>query len=195
MRLITSLAVLLLLAGCAPAPALDREGLRARGDALAAELRELPDVLDAVVVTEKPGENSLPMFVRLDYDSGEPAIIDAIVAVRETMAASDFELFSLEVQIDDAAERPEGATIQWSGLPEEAELRADAALWFDLAESTPLHGLSYRVTRSFGSEAIVRYTRAVTADGGYATADEVEAALAAAWAAAGREPDGLTVAP
>jgi len=46
-----------------------------------------------------------------------------------------------------------------------------------------------------GSDVVVEYSRAVEPDGSVATADEVEAALTAAWVAAGRDADALGVLP
>jgi hypothetical protein len=186
-------AVVLALAACAPAT--DRASLIDRGDVLVDHLRGIPGVLDAVVRDEKPGQNGVPMFVRLDYDLGEEGVIDTMVAVRNAMDGSDFELFSLEAQIDDSQALPYGASIYWIGLPKEAKLRDDAAVWFDLVESTPLLGLTAQVRDDSysGSEMLVQYSRAVTESGTLATEDEVEDAMTAAWVAAGRDAETLAV--
>ena len=115
MRFAVAALVLLLLAGCAPGT--DRASLQSRGDTLVAQLREVPGVLDAVVRDEKPGKNAAPMFVRVEYDLGAEGIAETLVAVRNTMSDSDFELFSLKAEVDDSQELPYGAEISWSGLP------------------------------------------------------------------------------
>ena len=188
------IGVTLAVAGCTPG--VDRASLATRGDYLVASVREVPDVLDAVIGRQEEGVNSAPLFVRIDFEAGETRITDAIVAVRDTMAGSDFELFSLEVQIDDAQELPYGATISWSGLPKEDAIREEVAVWFDLLSATPLLGLSYLVNFSgIGSDVVVRATGAVRPDGSVATDQEVEEALVAAWVAAGRDSETLGVVP
>ena len=192
MRFAVAALVLVLLAGCAPAT--DRASLQSRGDTLVAQLREVPGVLDAVVSDEKPGDNAVPIFVRVDYDLGAEAIADTLVAVRDTMADSDFERFSLQAEMDDSQELPYGAEISWSGLPKEATIREETAIWLAIIESTPLLGMTYLASYSgVGSDVIVKYSRAVAPDGTLATDDEVEAAMTAAWVAAGRNADDLGV--
>ena len=194
MRFAVAALVLLLLAGCAPGT--DRASLQSRGDTLVAQLREVPGVLDAVVRDEKPGKNAAPMFVRVEYDLGAEGIAETLVAVRNTMSDSDFELFSLKAEVDDSQELPYGAEISWSGLPTEAAIREETSLMFALLESTPLLGMTYLASYSgVGSDVVVEYSRAVEPDGSLATADEVEAALTAAWVAAGRDADALGVLP
>lgn len=187
-----AVAAALLLAGCSPA--LDRASVERRWDQLVADVRSVPDVLDAVVKYAEPEDNAAPMFVRLDYDAGEERLTDAMVAVRARMAASDFALFSIDFGIDDPQELSWGAELRLGGLPKESEIRDEAAIWFDMISSTPLRGFSYLAHHSdIGNEVIITPSPAVRPDGTVASESEVDEALIAVWVAAGRDSDELGI--
>jgi hypothetical protein len=187
----------LALAGCAPG--VDRDSLNSRDAALVAEVLDISDVLEATVGVQQVGTNSVQLTVRIDDEAGEARITDAMVAVRDAMSASDFELYHLEVLIHHVQERTWAATIQWSGLPYEELMREEAGVWFDLIEAEPVDTLDYTVIHEdeaerLGYDVTVGVLLKSPPDGVEVDEGELREAFDSAWAAAGRDPDKLVVA-
>jgi hypothetical protein len=181
-------ALAVVLSGCTVSTGVDSASLRERADLLVADLEDVADVLDVDALGIKPGENSVHIQAWLDHAADEHEIADAVMAVRSVMADSDFERFRLEVTIDDPLPVTESATIEWVGLPSEAAMRDEVAVWFLLMKATPLRALDYYVDYLGDDDfdATVQVMSVAALDGSALSEAEEDAALNAAWAAAGR---------
>ena len=189
---IVAVALVFTLAGCV---LVDRDSLRVRRDGLARELYTVPGVLDVVLSdVVEPNVNGVLVDVRLDYDRGRETVIDDLAAVRQKLEDGDFEKFRITATIDDSMVLPLGAEITFSPLPSETELRGEAEVWFDLIEALPVTRLTYDYRPGDDSyDAFVQAAPAVREDGSVPSDNEVEAAITAAWVAAGRDGERIAV--